>query len=490
MLREAMRKSQGNLPDGRSSEDYVGKLLAMVVDEQAAREKQEACGSQHAGKCTTVQGVIQTIFGSKTTLEQAQLFLKQNPGSVESHPAFLGFMSTLKTATCSCDDGDGEGDCQFHGEDVEHTTQDLVWGVSSILRETAQGYEGGGEFVPTALGRVGTAAFAALSTCSSGSGGGEGEGAADDQKAAEKPATRSDIVSKYGHFLLQDGESAGVSSGRGTLKFNEQMIEGMIVCRALYLLQGLRQLIEKPGQAGIFIDVSDIENTACFASLIDYLRSKDGKYYVIEMESRYQLSRDVDTSGHHTSSWCAGWARVFSEALKAQALDFRKMKKAQADAAKPSASLAVEKSGAPSQPPLKRIRLKGPEQACEVPMPPPSLGSWKQFLPLPAKIFDKTLIDGVAKNGEREQGVEGVKQEDSRPAEGEKKNGDGPGQGDVDVELFSKTPTPASVYCMHELPPVKKLNALDVACIGSQIQMPLLSYATLPACLIEWCVEV
>ena len=456
MLREALRKSQGHLPDGRSAEDYVGQLLAMVVDEQSAREKLEAYNSQHASKCTTMEGVIQTIFQSKSTLEQAQLFLRQNPGAVESHPAFLRFMSTAKTVTCTCDDEDADEECNFHGEDIQHTIQDLFWGFSTCLREVGDG----GECVPTSVGCVGTAALAVLATSAKTA---VEHGAAE----KEKPSTPSDIVGKYGQFLLQDVDTTG-----GQL--NEQMIEGMIVCRAVYLLRGLRQMIEMPSQAGEFICVSDVENVACFAGLLDYLCSKNGKYYVIEMESRYHLSHDshdVDSSGSPTNSWCSAWSKVFSDALKAQALAFRKAKKSESTEAD-----AAESGENPK--PSKRMRLKGPDPQKEIPQPPDSLDSWKQFLPLPVKIFQKTLMDGVAgmgsKNGAAGDAA-GVKQEEVAQA----------GQKEADpaaVELFTKTPTIASIYGMHEVPGFKTLNALDVLCIGSQIQNNLLSYATLLGC--------
>ncbi|CAE7246052.1 unnamed protein product, partial [Symbiodinium sp. CCMP2456] len=454
-----------------AADSMVSHLFDRVSEEKAALENQTAEAGSEEDVSDVKAWVRFVLHTCKMTVEDAGVFLSKNTGPIESHPAFRRFRGILKDVTCTCSaDADAApGPCSFHDES-EHSIQDLVWGVTECLRADE-------ESVPTSVLRVGLATLGAVAIHASGSG----------AKPDEKVQTPAELVGKHAKFVLIENE-------RGEFVFNEQAIEGMIVCRALYMLLALRQVIEKPLEPRVFVTVSDVPSLHAFASLLDFLLSKDGKAYVMEVESRCHFAQnaqghkassksgaDADPGSGPVSLWCSTWSKILFEAVRAHAKSCGRNREADAGDAVPGAE----------QPEAKRAKtqmtkigkdLKGPEEYQIQPPADPKL--WASFLPSPTKLFSKSLADSFLMNtlttptttsagpatGHEAEAVKEEATAASASAAAQPQAAEPTQQ----VELLNKTPTITSIYNMHNLAGVKSLNVLDVLAIGQQVQTHML----------------
>ncbi|CAE7458803.1 unnamed protein product [Symbiodinium sp. CCMP2592] len=492
LMRAMIKKSAGeSLTASAASTDaaadnMVSHLFARVSEEKAALENQSAgAGGGSDEDVSDVKAWVRfVLFSCKATVDDAGVFLSKNTGSIESHPAFRGFRGVLREVTCTCNaDADAEAEaCCFHYES-EHSIQDLVWGVTECLRVDE-------ESVPSSVLRVGLALLGAVAIHASGlqkqADGSDGSG--------EKVQTIAEIVGKHAKPL------ALIENEQGELVFNEQAIEGMIVCRALYMLLGLRQVIEKPLEPQKFVTVSDVPSLPAFASLLDYLLSKDGKSYVMEIESRCHFAQKSQKSQGSQDSkaassesapdlWCSTWSRVLGVAVRAQA-----------QAAKAAAAEAenVDQQG----PDPKRAKTTKPAKDSKTPevqiQPPADPKSWADFLPSSTILFStksladtflNTITTPTATSPNEAEATEAVKKEAatasaSASAAAKPQASESAKQ----VELLNKTPTLASIYNMHNLAGAKSLNVLDVLAVGMQVQTHMLQKSAWPVavCHLLW----
>ena len=457
-------------PPSDAADSMVSHLFARISEEKAALENQSAEQGSDEDVSDVKAWVRFVLFTCKATVEDAGVFLSKNTGPIESHPAFRGFRGVLRDVTCTCnaDAGADAEACSFHDES-EHSIQDLVWGVTECLRVDE-------ESVPASVLRVGLALLGAVAIHASGlQKKSDGDGSAG---SGEKVQTVAEIVGKHAKPL------ALIENEQGELVFNEQAIEGMIVCRALYMLLGLRQVIEKPLEAQKFVTVSDVPCLPAFASLLDYLLSKDGKSYVMEIESRChfaqksqksQGSKDSKAASSESAPdlWCSTWSRILGFATRAQG---------------EAATAAANVVNVGEQPDPKRAKTettkpakdsKGPAVQIQ---PPADPKSWANFLPSPTKLFTaKSLADSflntittpTATSPNEAQSTEAVKTEAataSASAAAQPQASESAKQ----VELLNKTPTMASIYNMHNLAVAKSLNVLDVLAVGMQVQTYML----------------
>ena len=467
LMRAVIKKSRDSAtsPAASTSADdsMVGHLFTRVSEEKAALENQTAETGSEEDVSDIRAWVRFVLCSSKVTVEDAGVFLSKNTGPIESHPAFRRFRAILNDVTCTCNASSADP-CSFHDES-EHSIQDLVWGVTECLRA-----EAGEESVPSSVLRVGLAALGAVAIHAS-------------AKPDEKVQTPAEVVGKHARFVLIENE-------HGEFIFNEQAIEGMIVCRALYMLLALRQIIEKPLEPQAFVTVSDVQCLPAFASLLDYLLSKDGKSYVMEVESRCHFAHnsqkakgssksadDASPGSGPVSLWCSTWSKILFDALRAQAKNCGRSQ-GDAGAEQPEAKRAKTQTTK-----LGKDHKGTEEKQIE---PPADPKTWGNFLPSPTELFStKSLADsflnkgttptttsaGTGTGSHEAETAEAVKEEAASASAAAHPQASASTQ---PVELLNKTPTLASIYNMHNLPSVKSLNVLDVLAIGQHVQTHML----------------
>ena len=118
----------GSLPGSGASE-----ILAHMTGELAQGDS-----AGHAGHAGAVD--FKAILQDKEALRQCKQFLLANNSvDVRKHPAFIAWMSKIRSVVCQCpataDEWDPASSCDFH--DCTHTLQDICWGLANVLDQEA-----------------------------------------------------------------------------------------------------------------------------------------------------------------------------------------------------------------------------------------------------------------------------------------------------------------------------------------------------------------
>ena len=134
-------KSAGDRMPGGSAQEVLAQLAGEIGK-----------ATSTAGQDNAIQETYKSVLQDPATLRECKQFvLANNHSDVRKHPAFIAWMSKIRTSLCQCspsqDDWNPSSACEFH--DAVHTIPDMCWGVANLMEQE--------NVVPVAVPVVGAA---------------------------------------------------------------------------------------------------------------------------------------------------------------------------------------------------------------------------------------------------------------------------------------------------------------------------------------------
>lgn len=306
-LQKSILHAKGALPQGEKSE-ILSKLLT-EVSKQAEKSMNDSSKSKSLLQDTGVMQKVQRfVSASKQT-------------NIHQQPSFSAYLAKLKRDCCTCGSPDLDGaveKCSFHTQDGL-AMPDLMWGLSRALRDEKDDEEESQfeSMIPievpvvalTALLLIREAEDAKKTATQK-----ESEGDVGEATTKETKDDRIDLLAVLGkdcRFLLSENDE-------NKWVLNEGLINRMITCSSLYMINAAKFMMEIPGSISHeLISMEDGVDPTLLYKLFSFLQTGDGRNadvtdYLMGIEGHFYLQKGSDEcpADRSVDAWSTTWAKL------------------------------------------------------------------------------------------------------------------------------------------------------------------------------------
>eukprot|EP00435_Cladocopium_sp_Y103_P054956 s278_g18.t1 len=298
-LQKSILHTKGSLPQGDKSE-ILSKLLT-EVSSQGDMSKND---------------VSHSLLQDTCVMQKVQRFVSTNKQTnINQQPSFSAYLAKLKRDCCTCGSVDAEGafeNCSFHTKSF-HGMPDLMWGLSRALRDESPDDEDSESMIPVEVPLVALTALLLINDKEES----KKNAKQKDSEEAGETSPQDDsvdllaVLGKECRFLLTEND-------KNELVLNEGLVNRMITCSSLYMINAAKFLMEIPGSISHeLISMEDDVDPSILYKLLSFLQTGDGRdakvtEYLMQIEGHFYLQKGSEEAPADRSvdAWSVTWAKI------------------------------------------------------------------------------------------------------------------------------------------------------------------------------------